>query len=81
LRFPSHFSVDLKDLLKNLLQVDLTKRIGNLKNGVTDIKQHKWFQSTDWMAIYEKRNKAPYLPREEYEHYDEVKLILISGIF
>ena len=26
--------IDLKDLLKNLLQVDLTKRIGNLKNGV-----------------------------------------------
>jgi hypothetical protein len=27
--------IDLKDLLKNLLQVDLTKRIGNLKNGVS----------------------------------------------
>ncbi|KAG7214779.1 hypothetical protein INR49_010671 [Caranx melampygus] len=33
-RFPSHFSSDLKDLLRNLLQVDLTKRYGNLKNGV-----------------------------------------------
>uniref|UniRef100_A0A4W6DJS6 Protein kinase, cAMP-dependent, catalytic, alpha, genome duplicate b n=1 Tax=Lates calcarifer TaxID=8187 RepID=A0A4W6DJS6_LATCA len=32
-RFPSHFSSDLKDLLRNLLQVDLTKRYGNLKNG------------------------------------------------
>ena len=31
-RFPSHFSSDLKDLLKNLLQVDLTKRYGNLKS-------------------------------------------------
>uniref|UniRef100_A0A1I8FQQ5 Protein kinase domain-containing protein n=1 Tax=Macrostomum lignano TaxID=282301 RepID=A0A1I8FQQ5_9PLAT len=35
---PSHFSSDLKDLLRNLLQVDLTKRFGNLKNGVNDIK-------------------------------------------
>ncbi|TSK18094.1 cAMP-dependent protein kinase catalytic subunit alpha [Bagarius yarrelli] len=33
-RFPSHFSSDLKELLRNLLQVDLTKRYGNLKNGV-----------------------------------------------
>ncbi|CAI6365258.1 unnamed protein product [Macrosiphum euphorbiae] len=39
-RFPSHFGSDLKDLLRNLLQVDLTKRFGNLKNGVNDIKGH-----------------------------------------
>uniref|UniRef100_A0A8C6HPC7 Protein kinase domain-containing protein n=1 Tax=Mus spicilegus TaxID=10103 RepID=A0A8C6HPC7_MUSSI len=38
--FPSHFSSYLKDLLQNLLQVDLTKRFGNLKNRVNDIKNH-----------------------------------------
>lgn len=54
-RFPSHFSGDLKDLLRNLLQVDLTKRYGNLKNGVNDIKNHKWFATTDWIAIYQKK--------------------------
>lgn len=54
-RFPSHFSSDLKDLLRNLLQVDLTKRFGNLKNGVNDIKNHKWFATTDWIAIYERK--------------------------
>lgn len=79
LRFPSHFSVELKDLLKNLLQVDLTKRIGNLKNGVTDIKQHKWFATTDWTAIFQRRLKPPYLPKEEYEHYDEEPLYISSS--
>ena len=54
-RFPSHFTADLKDLLRNLLQVDLTKRYGNLKNGVQDIKGHKWFASTDWIAIYQRK--------------------------
>jgi len=54
-RFPSHFSSDLKDLLRSLLQVDLTKRFGNLKNGVNDIKNHKWFSTTDWIAIYQKK--------------------------
>lgn len=78
LRFPSHFSVNLKDLLKNLLQVDLTKRVGNLKNGVTDVKQHKWFQNIDWIAIYERRVKAPYMPKEEYEQYDEEPLYISS---
>ena len=46
---------DLKDLLRNLLQVDLTKRFGNLKNGVADIKGHKWFAATDWGAIHLKK--------------------------
>jgi len=54
-RFPSHFSSDLKDLLRNLLQVDLTKRYGNLRNHVNDIKGHRWFQSTDWIAVFQKR--------------------------
>jgi len=42
-------------LLRYLLQVDLTKRFGNLKNGVNDIKNHRWFQTTDWIAIYQKK--------------------------
>lgn len=54
-RFPSHFSSELRDLLRYLLQVDLTKRYGNLKNGVNDIKIHKWFTATDWIAIYQKK--------------------------
>lgn len=58
-RFPSHFSSDLKDLLRNLLQVDLTKRFGNLKNGVNDIKNHKWFATTDWIAIYQRKVGVP----------------------
>uniref|UniRef100_F1LGT5 cAMP-dependent protein kinase catalytic subunit n=1 Tax=Ascaris suum TaxID=6253 RepID=F1LGT5_ASCSU len=31
------------------------KRYGNLKNGVADIKNHKWFGSTDWIAIYQRK--------------------------
>jgi protein kinase A len=54
-RYPAHISTELKDILKNLLQVDITNRYGNLKNGVQDIKEHKWFSSTDWMAVYERR--------------------------
>jgi len=62
-RFPAHFSGDLRDLLRNLLQVDLTKRYGNLKNGVTDIKTHKWFAQTEWIAVYQKKVAAPLIPK------------------
>uniref|UniRef100_A0AC35TLQ7 cAMP-dependent protein kinase catalytic subunit n=1 Tax=Rhabditophanes sp. KR3021 TaxID=114890 RepID=A0AC35TLQ7_9BILA len=84
-KFPSHFSNELKDLLKYLLQVDLTKRYGNLKNGVADIKNHKWFTSTDWIAIYQKKVEAPFLPKcrgpgdaSNFDDYDEEPL-RISG--
>lgn len=54
-RYPSHFTPEIRDLLKNLLQVDLSKRYGNLKNGVSDIKQHRWFVGTDWIALYQRK--------------------------
>ncbi|KAI3352918.1 hypothetical protein L3Q82_019498, partial [Scortum barcoo] len=86
-RFPSHFSSDLKDLLRNLLQVDLTKRYGNLKNGVNDIKGHKWFATTDWIAIYQKKAsvfvcvEAPFVPKfkgpgdtSNFDDYEEEEI-------
>merc|ERR1711934_730651 len=84
-RFPSHFSSDLKDLLRNLLQVDLTKRYGNLKNGVNDIKNHKWFATTDWIAIYQKRIEAHFIPKckgagdtSNFDDYEEEPLRISS---
>lgn len=80
-RFPSHFSSDLKDLLRNLLQVDLTKRFGNLKNGVNDIKNHKWFATTDWIAIYQRKVEAPFIPKfkgpgdtSNFDDYEEEEI-------
>ena len=45
--------------MRNLLQVDLTKRYGNLKNGVLDIKNHNWFQAIDWIQVYQKKVSRP----------------------
>jgi len=84
-RFPSHFSSDLKDLLRNLLQVDLTKRYGNLRNGVNDIKNHKWFQTTEWIAVYQRKIEAPFIPKvkapgdtSNFDDYEEEALRISS---
>jgi protein kinase A len=84
-RFPSHFTADLKDLLRNLLQVDLTKRFGNLKNGVADIKGHKWFTAADWVAIFLKKVDAPFMPKcrsagdaSNFDDYEEEPLRISS---
>ncbi|KAK3743250.1 hypothetical protein QZH41_017052 [Actinostola sp. cb2023] len=81
-RFPSHFTGDLKDLLRNLLQVDLTKRYGNLKNGVEDIRSHKWFgQSYEWLNLYHRKLEAPFIPKckgpgdpSNFDDYEEEPL-------
>ena len=42
------------------IQVDLTKRYGNLRNGVNDIKNHKWFATTEWIAVYQRKVRGPF---------------------
>lgn len=59
---PSTFSGYLADLVRNLVQTDLTKRLGRLKNGVDDIKYHKWYRDIDWKALYHQELIAPMKP-------------------
>jgi len=46
---------DLRDLLDHMIQKDLTRRYGNLVNGVEDIKKHSWFHDINWLAVLEKK--------------------------
>jgi len=57
-----NFCRNAKSLVKHLLVADLSKRYGNLKRGVQDIKKHRWFKSLDWNALLEKRIPVPYKP-------------------
>ncbi|KAL2912746.1 cAMP-dependent protein kinase catalytic subunit [Polyrhizophydium stewartii] len=61
-KFPQNFDPHCKDLVKRLLSADLTKRFGNLKGGVLDIKRHKWFAGVDWEKLQALEIPAPYIP-------------------
>jgi len=60
--FPKMFDKNAKGLVKKLLTADLGKRYGNLKNGVEDIKTHKWFKDINWDDLIEKKIPAPFKP-------------------
>ena len=62
IKFPSSFPSNAKSLVKHLLVQDLSKRYGNLKGGVDDIKNHRFFKELDWSALIKYRIKAPYVP-------------------
>ncbi|CAD8088880.1 unnamed protein product [Paramecium sonneborni] len=61
-KFPRNFDNEAKSLVKHLLEQDVTKRFGNLKNGVEDIKQHKWYETLNWKDLFTKRIKPLYIP-------------------
>ena len=52
-----------KSLVKHLLEGDLTKRYGNLKGGVADIKNHRVFKGMDFEKLCRKELPAPYTPK------------------
>lgn len=67
LKFPSTFEADAKSLVKHLLVADLGKRYGNLKGGVNDIKEHRWYNSFDWNKLLHKELKSPWVPKIKNE--------------
>eukprot|EP01022_Parablepharisma_sp_SALTPOND_P035325 TRINITY_DN94890_c0_g1_i1.p3 TRINITY_DN94890_c0_g1~~TRINITY_DN94890_c0_g1_i1.p3 ORF type:complete len:130 (-),score=10.00 TRINITY_DN94890_c0_g1_i1:100-489(-) len=55
-----------KSLVKHLLQADLSKRYGNLKGGVKDIKEHRFFKGLSWDDLLVRKLKSPYIPPLKY---------------
>jgi protein kinase A len=69
LHFPKGFDNDAKSLVKHLLVNDLSKRYGNLKNGikffiigVNDIKNHRCLNTINLVNLTAKKISPPYKP-------------------
>ena len=60
--YPKSMDKYAKDLIKNLLVADLSKRYGTLKGGPNDIIKHKWFSSISFDKLMSKTIAAPYKP-------------------
>ena len=63
IKFSSHFDDKSKSLIKHLLEPDLSRRYGNLKNGVNDIKNHLFFKSLIWDKLLRQEIEAPFIPK------------------
>ncbi|XP_011687295.1 PREDICTED: cAMP-dependent protein kinase catalytic subunit-like isoform X1 [Wasmannia auropunctata] len=84
-KFAHHFGEELRDILKNILQVDLSRRYGNLKEGSMDIKNHRWFESINWVEIYQQKVRPSFIPHcsnsgdaSNFDQYDEEPLEVCS---
>jgi len=65
-------------LVKHILQADLSKRYGNLKGGVNDIKDHKFFKSFSWTDLLARKMKPGYIPPLKYSFFPAFDNIAIE---
>lgn len=63
IRYPKSFDESARSIVRHLVVADLSKRYGNLKNGVNDIKTHRYFKNINWQAILSKSVPVPYKPK------------------
>ena len=49
--FSNLFTAQAKALIKALLKPDRTKRLGCTSTGGNGVRRHKWFSSTNWVAL------------------------------
>jgi serine/threonine protein kinase len=65
LPFPDGVDPTFMSLINSLLIPDPSCRLGNLSNGVKDIRDHLFFQGIDWNAIAVRSCVPPYVPQIE----------------
>lgn len=60
---------DAQDLIKRLLVIKPSKRLGCLKRGALDIRTHRWFRTIDWDAYMRMEITPPVVPevRDEFD--------------
>ncbi|BGP20952.1 hypothetical protein JCM10213_006668 [Rhodosporidiobolus nylandii] len=84
---PSHVDPLARDLIRRLLTADLSKRLGNLKGGAQDVKDHPWFEGVDWAAVERKEIRAPIIPLtstpgdcSNFERFPQTSIETMPGV-
>ena len=61
------YSEDAINLMKSLLQVEPTIRLGYGDKGVENIKKHPFFRSINWEKLMKRQVKPPFIPKLKNE--------------
>lgn len=76
--FPRFVDPTSKSLIRSLLTVDRTRRLGTMKDGSADVKKHRWFREINWDDVTARKLKPPIVPKishpgdaTNFENYPE----------
>lgn len=59
---PSIVGKNASNLIKKLLRLNPSERLGYQRNGIQDIRNHKWFNNFNWQALQKQTMPAPIIP-------------------
>ncbi|KAK2587909.1 hypothetical protein KPH14_004002 [Odynerus spinipes] len=59
---PSIVNKNANNFIKKLLRHSASERLGYQRNGIQDIRDHKWFSSFNWQALQRLALPAPIVP-------------------
>ncbi|CAG9854017.1 unnamed protein product [Phyllotreta striolata] len=61
--FPTYIPLSAKYLIERLCRAVPSERLGMKKNGIQDIKGHKWFMGMDWQKLVQGGYHSPFKPK------------------
>lgn len=64
--YPLHFSPESTDFIRAILKVKPRQRLGCMKEGTGEIRQHKWLNNMDFNSLLKHQVKPPYVPSQSY---------------
>ncbi|XP_043605693.1 cGMP-dependent protein kinase 1-like isoform X1 [Bombus pyrosoma] len=59
---PNSISRNASSIIKKLLRLSPSERLGYQRNGIQDIRDHKWFNGFNWQALQKLTLPAPIVP-------------------
>ena len=65
--FPVWMPADARDIISRFCTADLSARLGNLKGGSQDVKDHPFFSEIDWQELYDQTKDGPIIPQLSFE--------------
>ena len=63
INFTVYINESARDLIKNLLVIDPSKRLGSGEKGSENIKKHKYFKNVNWDDAWNRKIKPPFIPK------------------
>ncbi len=74
-RIPSQFSRGVGELIKKLLKICQSKRLGRTQGGASSVMKQKWFSGFDWHSLLARELEVPFKPdlkdMEDISNFDK----------
>ena len=75
---PEGWSLESVDFINKCLKRKESRRLG-YRNGISELKNHSWFQDFDWESLFNKTIPAPFVPKKA-GNYDKKYCEVIEKI-